>query len=260
VSARVFDTYGNNVSAGTAVFFSISDSMINQWHGPFASILGSSTTVDTSGIATTVLTYTSESTCKDVDVIAEAIAYGEIVSDTSTVELPIYDGELVLQVSPGSFYFTVPSQVCVMRVQATLRDGLGNYINNARIFFTTNLGLFYCADSGRAAALNLGNNWNTIGTNLNCPLWRFSQYTGPNPIDSVNIKLSPTYVTNFHQENGQAILYLRALETESSAQSPIYPGVFLDDMTPQVPGDLSAEVEGYDIASDPVNVTFLRIP
>jgi hypothetical protein len=139
-----------------------------------------------------------------------------------------------------------------MRVEAVLKDGLDNPINNAKIFFSNNLGLYYCADSIRAAATNLGNGWYPSGG-----LWRFEQYTGPNPIDSINFNPN---VTNFHQEDGQAILYMRALEVESTIQSPAYPGVFLDPQAPTVTGDLSVEVEGYDIASDPKNVTFLRIP
>jgi hypothetical protein len=252
VSARVFDTYGNNVSAGTAVFFSIWDTTFNIWHGPFATVLGSATTLDTTGVATTLLTYTSEHTCKQTDVIAQAIAGEDIISDTSTISLPIYDGALELHVTPESYYFTATGPICVMRVEAVLKDGLDNPINNAKIFFSNNLGLYYCADSIRAAATNLGNGWYPSGG-----LWRFEQYTGPNPIDSINFNPN---VTNFHQEDGQAILYMRALEVESTIQSPAYPGVFLDPQAPTVTGDLSVEVEGYDIASDPKNVTFLRIP
>ncbi|NQS98170.1 MAG: Ig-like domain-containing protein [candidate division Zixibacteria bacterium] len=256
VNARVSDVYGNNVSGETAVFFSVDTTMHSLWWGNYAHIEGGSIVIDTTGIAFTNLYYNSEATFKSVNVIAMCVSDTAIadttISDTSTVILPIYEGDMVLTVTPESHMFIqVPpyDDICVMRAKATLKDGLNNKINNAKVIFNNGLGLFFCADSGYANVTNLPAGWDT----LSHLYWRFETFTGPNPIDSINYQLP-----GFNQQNGEAILYMRAIEVNSTASNPPYPGVFIDPMTLEVIGEIEATLDGSDIGSDPVNVTFRR--
>ena len=248
VSARVQDQYGNTVSAGTAVFFSVDPETVSTWQGPYGSIIGASTVIDTTGIAKTFLYYNSEATYKKVTVIAQCTSDSTVlITDDALVELPLYGGTLDLNVVPFSWYF---GGTCVMKVVATLKDDLLSPINNAKIVFGNSLGLFFCADS-QIASLGLGNGWYPGANNI----WRFEQYSGPNPIDGINI-----YVPNFHQGNGEAILFMRAQETANEQINPVYPGVFLDAITPEVIGEISCDVAGSEVSSDPENATFRRIP
>ena len=248
VNARVYDVYGNNVAGETAVFFSVDTTMHSIWYGPYALVDGSAVIVDTTGIAFTNLFYNSEATFKTVDVIAECTTSGsETIKDTSEVDLPLYEGDLTLNVTPLSFMFAQTGQVCVMRVKATLKDGLENRIDNAKIIFNNSLGLYFCVDSLQANASTLPYQWNTQ------VIWRFEMYTGPNPIDSINYQMP-----SFNQDNGEAILYMRAMEVNQTGTNPPYPGVFLDPLTLEVIGEVETELDNSDITSDPKNVTFRR--
>ena len=249
ISARVEDVYGNNVSDGTAVFFSIDQTEQSIWHGPFAHIDGSAALLDTTGVTYTFLYYNSEDTYKTVNVVAQANAEGgTVVYDTTEVPLPLFGGELVLNVVPEAHTFSA-SDICVMKCVATLIDDIGHPIDNAKIVFTNSIGLYFCADSI------------TAGGNLLPPpwwpsiFWRFENYSGPTPIDSIN-----HYVGEFwHQDNGESIVFMRAEKMMNTGATPDYPGVFIDGLTPELIVEVAASVAGEAVASDPVNVTFRRI-
>nr|MBC8204483.1 hypothetical protein [FCB group bacterium] len=92
---------------------------------------------------------------------------------------------------------------------------------------------------------------------------RYNMYTGPNAREL----LEPSYGYNMqwpdHQPfpSGVAILYLRAIESEYTIGSYPYPGVFVDNQTPQVVGDVHAKVTMFpDVAADAANIIFLRTP
>ncbi|MBL7191995.1 hypothetical protein ISS30_09890, partial [bacterium] len=104
-------------------------------------------------------------------------------------------------------------------------------------------------------------------TNTGPAYRRYNMYTGPNAREL----LEPSYGYNMqwpdHQPfpAGVAILYLRGIESEYEGTSPItnpsYPGVFLDDSTPQVVGVVHAKVTMFpDVAADAANIIFLRTP
>jgi|GEM_PF-862882 len=250
VSARVQDAYGNNVSAGTAVFFSVDPETVSIWQGPYGNIIGASSVVDTSGVATTYLFYNSEATFKSVEVIAQCTSAGSVlITDSKIVNLPIYGGTLDLNLLPNSWYF---GSTAVIKVEATLKDDLLMPIDNGRIVFSNSMGLFFCADSSVAGAA-LTNGWFTT-LNQN-DIWRFEMYTGPNPIDGIN-----NFVPGFHQNQGQAILFMRAQEYASTGITPEYPAVFTDPITPQEICEVSVDLAGSEVSSDPENVTFRRTP
>jgi adhesin/invasin len=249
VSARVTDTYGNNVSQGTAVFFSIGQDSISPWYGPmFSHIDGTSTIEDSTGTAYTYLYYSSEGTFSACDIIAWCnrpdSTYATDIADS--VVLPLWDGRMELSVDPESHFFTALFPRAVMKVTATLFDGFDNPINNAKVQFANSLGMFFCCDSASANVGNLGPSWypGSFGW------WRFIQYTGPNPPPDLN--QNPA---SFSQQDGQAIMFMRAEEMAST----YYPGVFTDPMTPEVVGEIHCVlVSDPSISSDPVSVTFRR--
>jgi hypothetical protein len=254
VNARVVDSLGNNVSAGTAVFFTVTvvdPGDLSIWYNPdHAHIYPSAIIQDTSGIAYTFLYFNSEDTYCKVDIVAQCNRPdSSIAQDVAyAVELPLYGGTLELSVTPQAWYF---GGLCVMRVSAVLFDDFLYPINNARITFSNSMGMFFNADSAEAAVTTLPNQWYTNGH------WRFDQYTGPNPIDSINYYLPEG---DFHQYDGEAKLFMRAEEVENVAANPDYPGVFLDALTPTTIGEVNAELAGSNISTDPVNVTFNRVP
>ena len=253
ITARVADAYGNNVSEGTAVFFSIDPTEYSIWHGPFAHIDGSANLLDSTGICVTNLYYNSEDTYKDVNVIAEANSEGgTVIYDTTTVPLPLFGGELTLNVIPESWSFTADEDVAVLKCVATLNDDIGHVINNALIVYSTSAGLFFCADS-EMAYIDLALNWWP-----DYEEWRFENYTGPNPIDIINLIVGE----DWYQGEGQSILFMRAEimeNTGATGSTPNYPGVFIDLQTPELIIEVAAAVAGSAVASDPVNVTFRRV-
>ena len=248
-SALVLDENGNGLE-GIEVNFSLGpedSSLWTQWYNPNAAYPELDVITDSSGIAYGYIYYNSEYTFNMVDIIARCVSQGDTIEDIEEeVVLPIYEGDLILDVSPSVCMFTYPGQVCVMRVRATLKDGLNNRINNALILFSNDLGLYFCADSA-AAASPLPDYWNQLD------IWRFEMYTGPNPPDSINYQLP-----NFNQGNGQAILYMRAEEFTNYHCVPPYPGIFIPPFQMEVMGEIEAWVVGTDIYSDPINVTFRR--
>ncbi len=242
VTARVQDVYGNNVSAGTAVFFSVDTTLQNNWHGPFAHIDGSATVLDSTGVATTTLEYTSGATFKYVDVWAMCTTIGgDSITDMEIMQLPLFEGELGLTVIPGSFSFS-QADYCVLQVTATLIDGTNHLINNGRIVFINDIGASFCVDSTHAANLTF---WPPQNYG-NQTLWRFIQYTGPEPPPLLR---QPTTLT---QSDGQAISYMRAqLATQNG-----YPGV-PGIGTNAVPSNIEAHVYEYpDVSADAVTVIF----
>ena len=247
VSARIQDIYGNNVSEGTAVFFSVDPETLNIWHGPYAHVIGSASVVDSSGVAYNNLYYNSEATFKKTTLVAECVGAGVVlISDEAIVTLPLFGGEVQLEAVPNAWYF---GNTGIIKVVATVKDDLLNPINNAKVIFNNSGGLYFNADS-IAAGSNLTPFWNQQ------PIWRFEQYSGPTPIDSINYS---SLMNDFIQENGQAILFMRAEELELST-TPIYPGVFVDNISSQVVVEVSAALTGSEVSSDPENVTFRRFP
>lgn len=255
VSARVFDEYGNNVSQGTAVFFSIGpDSTMSAWYGPeHAHIDGTSIIEDTTGTAFTLLYYNSEDTYSMIDIIAECIGADSTVQDVAdSVKLPLFNGRLELIVQPPSHFFTSVHPTAYMKVIATLFDGTESPINNARLTFGTSMGLYFCCDSATCRQ-TLTANW------FPGPLgyWRFEQDTGPNPPDPQHGGFNQSSPQYFHQLDGQAIMWMRAEEMATA----YYPGVFTDPLTPNTAGDVSATLTNDpSVSSDPVTVTFIRQP
>jgi hypothetical protein len=62
---------------------------------------------------------------------------------------------------------------------------------------------------------------------------------------------------NLHQTDGQAIMYMRAQENQSSS----YPGVYTDPTAPIAMCEINAIVlQNPDVTSDPVSVQFNRTP
>ena len=247
VSARVQDSYGNNISAGTSVFFWIDSTYVNPWQGPqHAHIDGSATIVDSTGIATTLIYYNTENMLSYATVIARCVRNdGTYAEDSETFQMPAFEPELSLSVIPGGFTFNPPTfAVAVLKCTATLLDGAGIPINNAKICFSSSLGMFFCADSASASIPTMGFGW------YPGIYWRFIQYTGPNP--PPDLTQSPT----FYQEIGQAILWMRAEEENST----YYPGVFNVPLVTNIACEISAYmVADPSINSDPVSIDFRRV-
>ena len=248
-SALVLDENGIGLE-GVEVTFSLGpedSSLWTQWYNPNSAYPALDVITDSSGVAYSYIYYNSEYTFNMVDIIARCESQGDTIEDIEEgVVLPLYEGDLILDVTPPSCMFTSPGQVCVMRVRATLRDGLNNRINNAFILFSNDLGLYFFADSIYAASA-LPYNW------IQMDICRFEMYTGPNPPDSINYQLP-----NFNQDDGEAILFMRAEEVTNYNCVPPYPGVFIDPYTMIIMGEIEAMVVGTDIHSDSQIVTFRR--
>ncbi|NQS99277.1 MAG: hypothetical protein HQ591_12560 [candidate division Zixibacteria bacterium] len=249
-SALVLDENGIGLE-GVEVTFSLGpedSSLWTQWYNPNSAYPALDVITDSSGVAYGHIYYNSEYTFNMLDIIARCESQGDTIEDIEEeVVLPLYEGQLYLDVTPFSYAFTNPYDVCVMRVRTTLRDGLNNRINNAFILFSNDLGLYFFADSVIAASLPLPYNW------IQMDICRFEMYTGPNPPDSINYQLP-----NFNQDDGEAILFMRAEEVTNIYCNPPYPGVFIDPFTMIVACEIEAMVVGTGICSDPEIVMFSR--
>ena len=185
---------------------------------------------------------------KVVDIFAECEGEGgtTIYAQLDSVIIPAFEPAISLSVEPGGYTFLNPQEVVVLKVTATVRDGTGFPLNNALVTFENTGGMYFCCDSATAAQDPLPPNWFPGDP----PYWRFEQYTGPNP--PPDLVQSPA----FSQNDGQAIMFMRAIEETDG----VYPGVFNNPVAP----DMSCEISAYlvsdpSVTSDPIIVTFRRV-
>jgi len=224
VNIRVRDAEGNFVAPGTeVVVYIIPDSI--------ASALPFTIYTDLWGIAEASIYYNSWGTYSLIDITAQCqTPAGIIQAVKEDAVLPLYGGTLDVNTVPSSWYFGSISSVSVTRIQATLTDDLLCPISNALIHFDNSLGLFFCTDSAEAAG-TLVNNWN----------------------------LSGNWVDQTLTVNGTATLFMRAEVFTNYSVNPPYPGIFPDSTVVVVIGEITSDVVGEDIISDPVNIAFRRI-
>ena len=246
VYAHVTDTYENNVQEGTQVNFALGPE-VSPWYGPQHGNIDGIAYTDPDGIATTYLYYNTENMFSMVQILAECTGAGGdiITAQLDSVVIPPFEPELVLMVEPSGFTFSQVWSIAVLKCTATLIDGAGVPINNALLTFVNSGGMYFCCDSATAAQDPLPPNWYPGDP----PYWREVQYTGPNP--PPDLVQSPA----FHQEDGQAIMFMRAIEVSSSQ----YPGVFTDPTATDVVVEIITYLVNYpDISADPVSVNFRR--
>ena len=181
------------------------------------------------GIVPVEIYYNSGSTFDYFDLTVRCNSGTGMIEETrENLQIPIYDGEVTIDVVPPAWFFA--QDVCAHQVTATLMDGFGNLISNGTIHFANSLGMFFCTDYLEAAG-ELQNGW------LNSGNWVFEQLT---------------------DENGQAVLYMRAEEVANYSVTPNYPGIFIDPFSPQAIGEINAYLEPENIFSDQTNVTYAR--
>jgi len=222
INVRVRDAQGFFVEELTPVFIEIDAPGVNAEPIFYT---------DENGIAPVEIYYNSESTFNYFDLTAWCDSGTGMIEETAeNLQLPIYDGQVTIDVVPPSWLFFFGQDVCAHQVTATLSDGFGYLISNGQIHFANSLGMFFCTDYLEASG-ELQNGW------LNSGNWVFEQLT---------------------DENGQAVLYMRAEEEANTSVIPNYPGVFVSPVIPQVIGEVEAYLEPENIFSDQTNVTYGR--
>ncbi len=180
------------------------------------------------GRAYATLSYQSENVFGNVSITAEipTVRYGVITTATDLV-LPLSGGVLTLNASPGNWNYGDDGDIAQIWVQATLRDGQRNLINNGNVRFHPEAGSLYYFDEQDQELQ---------------PMQESVRITGL--VDEYNA-----------EEPGQATVYLLIEENEA------FP--FEDD--PDDPNDnivvitLDATLDGYrDVASAPLEITLTR--
>lgn len=143
--AVVKDSYGNNVSRGTAVFFELINNVTNCQIVPNATVGNISAEEDSlEGIAYTTVTYSGIYTNDWITIRASTGAIqGEGVDGYSTVQLPLNDPRFEIQANPASLIFgaTAPDWKSA-EIYAVLTDGQGQPVGNAAIMLLCTKGQF----------------------------------------------------------------------------------------------------------------------
>lgn len=100
------------------------------------------------GFAETWLTFSAERTLETVRVTARAEAVDGRIEESIEVVLPLFEGQLDLNIEPLVWEFDRerPNEVCNIQIRAQLLDGFDNPINNAVILFETSRGRFHWFD------------------------------------------------------------------------------------------------------------------
>ncbi len=148
VGAQMQDVYGNPCVYGSSVWFSLPDNVNNCQIGPAAYIGNESASGDsTAGVAYTSLIYSGVYTFESlkIRVVTSGINGNEIFAETEIV-LPLNQPHIEIEIVPGSLIFhgndnPVPSSATAT-LNASVFDGQGCPIHNARISMTTNRGTF----------------------------------------------------------------------------------------------------------------------
>jgi len=222
LAVRVRDAEGFFVEENTIIFIEIET--VGVYSDPYCY-------VGEYGIAPVKIYYISSTTYSYFDITVWCYSgTGTIEATAEDLALPLYGGELTLNVIPESWTWTQynPS---ALKVLPTLHDDFCHTISNAPIHFENSLGLFFCTDSAEAAG-PLENGWLYNGN------WVSEALTNP---------------------NGQAALFMRVEAYTNYSVIPPYPGVFEDSTQVEVICEVSCEVVGEDVASDPVNLTFRSV-
>lgn len=225
VSARVYDLYMNPVADSIAVSFS-TDSI--------ASISGGWTGnqnrygVSVPGVAFAPLVYNSIHTYDTLTIRAEVQTPERTINAERVSFLPLQQGILTLDVSPGSWMIDEGPDSCNFTCLAELRDGHGVPINNAPIIFASSRGKFF---------------WFNYYRNRYY-MYDYLSYEIPRKHTGWNLPDHPE-----HRENpGQATVYLQGNEET----------FFWNSNAAEIAVRIEARVEGNDVEADPVVVFVTR--
>lgn len=222
LAVRVRDSQGLFVEENTMIFIEIET--VGVYSYPYCY-------VGEYGIAPVKIYYSSSNTYSYFDITVWCYSgTGTIEAAAEDLALPLYGGELMLNILPESWTWTLNTPA-VLKVLPTLHDDFCNPIGNAPIHFENSLGMFFCTDSAEAAG-PLENGWLYNGN------WVSETLTNP---------------------SGQAALFMRIEAYTNYSVIPPYPGVFEDSTQVEVIIEVMCDVVGEDVSSDPVDVTFRRV-
>ncbi len=248
VNATVRDQYTNPVRDMTVVQFRVAQIGLAQV-GLDTSATGNlgPTNQRIHGIAFTRLSYQSAATFDTLKLFAICNGLNELVSDSITFALPLQSGNLQLNITPSTFFFSANPETdrATHMAWAIVRDGYGNRISRAPVIFDVQRGKIFktaneASTGNYAATYRASDNSQSIaGTNPVVYMPVNKQRTGNFAYPTIPA-LGRTDVNGM----GAATVYIGGRGPSLAAANPVGE-IFLDATTLETNSEVTCRVEGY---------------